>query len=159
MATRGRPPKKRYEAQLVMGDPLTPLQIDDLHQKILALKFVRRLNTHQINWLVGTLAEYTASYQVVSSLNKKRKKCQRSQSGLGNKQKAHVSLLLHDCAHTWRGVNSSAHIKLWESRISESPSVQLARICIEIATGKPHAASLRRQIIGAGKWKVVAFGN
>lgn len=158
MATRGRPPRPRPQIPMASAGPLSPTELAALSQKVMGLACVKKLPANQQVFLLARLADDLTAFKLITDLNKIRR------TGPGNKPKAHLSLLLYKCGLSWCHTNNLPQTSLWEAlgnknAAAESPAVELARACVEIATGKPYPTSLRQQFEGAKKWSTLPTGN
>lgn len=146
----GRPPKERFEYVGACVAPFTDAEHDALNRELMLIEAVVRLSSKRRIRLSQALANVVTDYRLMAELNHKR------QSPQGNKTKAHVSFLLYRCAEVWCHAAGLVRVSLWERDSSfgggESAPVQVARVCLRIATGKPYLASLRRQFPGAVRW-------
>lgn len=148
---RGRPPKEKFLYPMAVCAPATQADSVALGQKLSALACVQKLTEPQRDQLLHRLLSDLDNYKLATVLNAKRK------TSRGNKKKAHVSLLIYSCAVSWCDVLGVSETRLWEApqnsnTAKESPAVELARSCLEVATGKSYSASLRQQFSGAAKW-------
>lgn len=146
----GRPPKERFAYVGACVAPITEAEQAALKWALLQIASVAGLAPRQQSRMLRALVSAVTDYRLMAELNRKRSSSQ------GNKTKAHVSFLLYRCAEAWCGVVGLKQVSLWERDASlgggESTPVQLARVCLRIATGKVYAASLRRQFSGAARW-------
>jgi len=157
-AKRGRPPKEKFLVPMAIHDPVTPAESTLLRTKVLSLPCVGALPANQQEGLVNRLIDDLDAFKLAKIVNTKRRSSQ------GNKAKADLSLLIFKCAVSWCNTLGIEKTSLWESlnntrTAKEAPSVELARSCIEVATGKPYPTSLRQQFKGAKKWFIMPVAD
>ena len=146
----GRPPKERFEYVGACVAPINDAERDALKRELMSVDGVARLPPRQRVRMLKAMEMIVIDYRLMAELNRKRRSSQ------GNKTKAHISFLLYRCAEVWCSAARVARVPLWERDAGlgggESTPVQIARLCLQVATGKIYAASLRRQIAGATRW-------
>ena len=152
MNKRGRPPKERFEHEVVVLDLLDPASVRDLHDAIGAIDCVAALHVRDRVSLLRATTSVVQDFRLISELAK------HPRSGRGNKPKAQISMLLFRCAEVWASATKTKSVSLWErdDGTKESPPVQIARACLEFVLGKPYKFSLRQQISKAPNWQRMA---
>lgn len=146
----GRPPKERFEYVGACVAPINDAERDALKRELMFVDGVTRLPPRQCVRLARALETVVIDYRLMTELNRAR------HSSQGNKTKAHMSFLLYRCAEVWCSAARVARVSLWERDAGlgggESTPVQIARLCLQVATGKTYAASFRRQFAGVKRW-------
>lgn len=146
----GRPPKEKFAFVGACADPLSETEMATLKNRMPDLYCVGRLPIRERVRLMDNLSTVIVDFRLMGELNRKRASPQ------GNKRKAHLTFLLYRCAELWINATGAKAVSLWERDADcwggESAPVELARLCLIVATGKPYTASLRQQFAGAARW-------
>lgn len=158
---RGRKPSPKYEFPAAICRGLSASDVVGLHNAFGKLPCVASLTPEQKEGLLQRLMSHAIDVRLMLQLGTRRRTVKPDgNKARGNRPKVEASFALYLCANSWcQTLGVSTATLLEDHRKIETPAVELARLVLTIASGKPYVASLRQQFNAAKNWGIATTDN